>query len=278
MESLTFVESLNSFAAEFIAELYNIRDLPRIRVHELIVSFEKLIQQSFVRNFIDRIIDRLGHLGESQNNLADFKAIALLMRHPFEKFKTEALCLKYFEDIKTYIPPEEIEVIDEDEHVPANPIQLSPKPVVKIQFIPLRRVLQKFFEIPGIFENVASYVSEIRKYKSFSFSLIQSEYWKSIEALCNEEFVLPLFFYQDDVETNNPLGSHKGVGKIGAVYVVIPCLPPNLQSKTEYVLSHTIQIIRCQCCVFEINFEKSCRGSKLSRNRWNHNFYFFRRA
>ena len=138
MESLTFVESLNTFAAEFIAELYNIRDLPRIRVHELIVSLEKLIQQSFVRNFIDRIIDRLGHLGESQNNLADFKA--LLMRHPFEKFKTEALYLKYFEDVKTYIPPDEIEVIDEDEHVPDNPIQLSPEPVVKIQFIPSRRV------------------------------------------------------------------------------------------------------------------------------------------
>ena len=86
MESPTLVESLNTFADEFIAELYNIRDLPRIRVHELIESFEKLIQQSFVQNFIDRIIDRFGHLGESQNNLADFKAIALMIRHPFEKF------------------------------------------------------------------------------------------------------------------------------------------------------------------------------------------------
>ena len=51
------------------------------------------------------------------------------------------MCLKYFENIKTYIPPEEIEVKDEDEHMPANPVQLSPKPIVKIQFIPLRRVL-----------------------------------------------------------------------------------------------------------------------------------------
>ena len=86
MESLAFVESLNTFAAEFVAELYNIRDFPRIRVHKLIESFEKLTQQSFVQNFIDRIVDSLGHLEESQNNLADFKAIALMMRHPFEKF------------------------------------------------------------------------------------------------------------------------------------------------------------------------------------------------
>ena len=142
IESLTFIESLNTFAADFVAELYNIRDLPRIRVHELIVSFEKLIQQSFVQNFIGRIIERLGHLEELQKNLADFKAIALMMRHTFEKFKTETLCLKYFEDIKPYIPLEEIEVKDEDEHVPANSIQLSPKPVVEFQFIPLRRVLQ----------------------------------------------------------------------------------------------------------------------------------------
>lgn len=42
---------------------------------------------------------------------------------------------------------------------------------------------------------------------------------------------LLIFFY--DYETNNPLGSHKGKGKCGALYGVISILPPEYQSKLE---------------------------------------------
>lgn len=38
-----------------------------------------------------------------------------------------------------------------------------------------------------------------------------------------------MFF--DEYETNNPLGSHRGIQKCGALYVKIPCLPPAYQSK-----------------------------------------------
>lgn len=45
------------------------------------------------------------------------------------------------------------------------------------------------------------------------------------------KFVLPLVLYYDDYETNNPLGTHRGLAKIGAIYVSIPCLPPQIASK-----------------------------------------------
>lgn len=47
--------------------------------------------------------------------------------------------------------------------------------------------------------------------------------------------MLPLIVYYDDYENNNPLGSHRGLAKTGAVYASIPCLPPNLQSKLENI-------------------------------------------
>ena len=53
--------------------------------------------------------------------------------------------------------------------------------------------------------------------------------------LFGDRCVLPMFLYQDDFETNNPLGSHKGIGKVGGVYVVLPCLPPFLQSQIENI-------------------------------------------
>lgn len=47
--------------------------------------------------------------------------------------------------------------------------------------------------------------------------------------------MLPLILYHDDYETNNHSGSHRGLAKTGAVYINIPCLAPNLQSKLENI-------------------------------------------
>ena len=58
--------------------------------------------------------------------------------------------------------------------------------------------------------------------------MIQEEYLKEKQKSFGDHLVLPMFLYQDDFETNNPLGSHRGIGKVGAVYVVHPCLHPSI--------------------------------------------------
>ncbi|XP_018364517.1 PREDICTED: uncharacterized protein LOC108762153, partial [Trachymyrmex cornetzi] len=62
-------------------------------------------------------------------------------------------------------------------------------------------------------------------------NFIQGKLWKNINAQLEGKTVLPLFLYFDDYETNNPLGSHKGISKCGAVYLSIACLPPKLNRK-----------------------------------------------
>lgn len=47
--------------------------------------------------------------------------------------------------------------------------------------------------------------------------------------------IFPLFLYFDEFEPNNPLGSHRGIAKCGAVNVSIPCLPPEFQSKLDNI-------------------------------------------
>ena len=54
------------------------------------------------------------------------------------------------------------------------------------------------------------------------------------------DLVLSLFFYQDDYETNNHLGSHKRIGKVGAIYCFPACLPPQLQSKVDKIFLLTL--------------------------------------
>ena len=59
-------------------------------------------------------------------------------------------------------------------------------------------------------------------------NFIQGSLWKEEKTKSSRKLVLPLFMYFDDYETNNPLGSYRGIAKCGAVYLSVPCLPLEL--------------------------------------------------
>jgi len=60
-------------------------------------------------------------------------------------------------------------------------------------------------------------------------NIIQAELFKKLqEKYCNRT-IIPLIFYYDEFEVNDPLGSQTGTHKI-AVYYSLPCLPPNVRS------------------------------------------------
>ena len=66
-------------------------------------------------------------------------------------------------------------------------------------------------------------------------NVIQGEYWQSKKESFGDKIVLPLNLYNDDFENNNALGSHRGLGKTGGIYVTLPGLPPNMYSKVENI-------------------------------------------
>ena len=78
-----------------------------------------------------------------------------------------------------------------------------------------------------MFQHIMSYVQMVENKKHEISNVMQTKYWQDKKArLSGNELLLPLALYQDEVETNNALGSHRGRGKVGAVYVVLPFFPP----------------------------------------------------
>jgi len=67
------------------------------------------------------------------------------------------------------------------------------------------------------------------------YNFVQCQRWKFIitKYFKKSDIVFPLLVYYDDWEPNNPLGPH--LKKIGAVYVAIPCLSPECQSKLDNI-------------------------------------------
>ncbi|KAJ1528927.1 hypothetical protein ONE63_007296 [Megalurothrips usitatus] len=82
------------------------------------------------------------------------------------------------------------------------------------QFIEFRYVLKGFLELPGVFDEILTYVRHLE---------------------FGDKFVLPLSFSYDDYETNKELGTHTGVYNMGAGCICISCLPPKFRSQLENI-------------------------------------------
>lgn len=103
------------------------------------------------------------------------------------------------------------------------------------QFVPLSKVLKKFFSMPGVLFETLRYM-ETLKSKSEIENIVQTELWKQhLLHSKDSDIVLPLYIYYDDYETGNPLGSHSGIHKLGAIYSSVACLPPQHQSNLDHI-------------------------------------------
>lgn len=106
----------------------------------------------------------------------------------------------------------------------------------KIQVMQLDVMLQKFFELPGVYETIQEYVNDLKSNTGEGHALenfLQGSIWAEIaESFPNEE-VYPIFCYHGDIQANNPLGSH--IQQLGAIYCLFPFLPPQFRSSLENV-------------------------------------------
>lgn len=91
----------------------------------------------------------------------------------------------------------------------------------------MKDTLQLFLELPDVCHKIKEYQENILRcgVKVYCNStpmsnIIMGKTWNTINTE-NKEIILPLILYFDDFESGNPLGSHAGCYKIGAVYFTI---------------------------------------------------------
>ncbi|KAF0707470.1 Uncharacterized protein FWK35_00031319, partial [Aphis craccivora] len=127
------------------------------------------------------------------------------LSNSFDNLKTEYFRLQTLEDLRLLIRPKEIVIgYRLNDHLQDGVVVLDPKPV-KIVLTPLRFVLKQLYEHSNFFD-VSKYTKEL---------------------------------LADDGELiysiNNPLGSHAGNQQLGAVYISLTYLPPELSSSLVHI-------------------------------------------
>lgn len=82
------------------------------------------------------------------------------------------------------------------------------------------------------------YVDKLKVHSSILINFVQCSVWKKKEKDHGIQIVLPIFLFFDDYEVGNALGSHSGIHKLEAVYILIPCIPPHRQSSLNTIFWH----------------------------------------
>ncbi|KAK3932764.1 LOW QUALITY PROTEIN: Glutamate racemase 2 [Frankliniella fusca] len=138
----------------------------------------------------------------------------------------------------SYVPPEPF-VIGQaliEKNIEGN-VVMEPTTLTG-QFIPTRKVLKGFLELPGVLSTILQYMEKLESDTSGRVeNILQGTLWKEkIKPKFEGKIVLPIVFKFDDYEPNKSLGAHAGVYNLGAGYA--PLLASTIPRCTrEYFLS-----------------------------------------
>ncbi|XP_052119544.1 uncharacterized protein LOC127748766 [Frankliniella occidentalis] len=210
--------------------------MPRSYVQNIIDQTNDLVTKCFNNHLKDKVLNTLKQCAASKEEISDIEKMFDSINNSFSHLATEHRRFKYFTSCGKFIPPE-THVIGEN-LVPVKTskgIIMKPK-LFKVQSIPLKHVLKEFLELPGCFSAVINYLQSLdTENPDVLENFVQCSSWKEKRAkYSDDDIVFPLFVYFDEVQSNNPLGSHCKL--LGAAYVSLPHLPPECQSAVENIL------------------------------------------
>lgn len=251
-----FKDLLRRDSIKCLSYLYALSDLPRKRVRELVDVFTSMILDGEAFNALEtHVISNFENLSEGiehENEILKLREFFSVYREPFSEVDSEHLAFKWFKNSNCFVLPETVEIGSRTEFKKINrmsnnkvesvePINRAVLVKSTVQFVPMRLMLKQFFELPDVFDNTMSFLRMLEKEMEDGVvrNIIQAEFWQNLKyppfSTENSFVTFPLIVYFDDYEPNNPLGSHAGFSKCGAVYLSIPCLPIYMQSKLENI-------------------------------------------
>lgn len=225
-----FTDTLNISVIEFISSLNSNMSLNRTVIQDILQNVIKLFSSSF----LDIILDCIEHSFRDTETSVILKIMIEMLKKIWEKFGTEHKRYKYFSTHKNFIEPIQYTVgTTTDNSRKNNEVSLVLKNRTAVH-VSVKKTLLSFFSIPNVFDEIVKYQNNILPNDPL-FTILQGKLWKNIVSNYSNKIVMPLVLYYDDFETCNPLGSHAGVYKLGALYFTIASIPPKYARRIENI-------------------------------------------
>lgn len=229
-----FEDILQNCVLQFLAKLYNHSAIPRNVIQIIVEECTHFFNSELMNLLNNLVIDELQSCPHHKEKVSTIATYFKKIKNPFNGYSSEYLRIKALSISKCYIPPQEYKIGHRIVETIKNGNKVLEVKDVNATLIPLRLVLKRLFELPNAYEKFLGFLTE--KNTKLVSNFAQSEFWEKKKLCFGDKLVFPLFLYYDDYESCNPLGSHAGVYKIGAVYISLPFLPAELQGSLDRIL------------------------------------------
>lgn len=218
----SFSNQSKDMCASIIARLLG-SGVPNTVVLSTVQNLEEFVGD-WQSNIQEQLLTLLPNDSPSRSAIADlFKNLD----NPFSHLNSESKCKKYFRDKWEMVQPVELHLgVRYDtrrcsktgtyEQVPVND---------KFIYIPILKTLQFIFKNESICE-MMQICTQSDTYQDFC----DGSYFKSHPLFSGSKFAIQVQLYYDEFECANPLGSKKGIHKVGCLYFILRNLPPSLNS------------------------------------------------
>ncbi|XP_066583473.1 LOW QUALITY PROTEIN: uncharacterized protein [Prorops nasuta] len=217
-------------------QLYSNLNLSRTDIQFVIEMMQNLITNIYNPFLYEKLSANL-HNAINDEVHEEIKKTFKKWQNPFLQFNREDKRLTYYKKNSLLLGPEYCSIATKEITTSSGKKLLVKDQHILMAHIPLNKSLKNLLEIDGVYNAVIEYMEFLNNDKTAITNFVQGQLWQKQKSTFDKTGIaLPLFGYFDDVETGNSLGFHAKNNEIGAVYVTLPCFPPNFASKLESII------------------------------------------
>ncbi|KAL7293439.1 hypothetical protein TKK_0011840 [Trichogramma kaykai] len=231
-------QSLINELLKLILDLTADPNLPRNVVDTVMVFFDNFNKNNFMPSLKADILNILKNENLHDHTKIYLNSVFKDYENLYETVNTEANRFNLLRKIG-YEDPKVIKLGFKQELLETENEKESYEEPVEALWLALRTNFQFFLEMPGVLNSILDYYKTLLAEKNTNIirNIVQADlYRKKYENLHDDETIfLPYYFYFDEFECGNALGSHAGKKKFSATYAQLACLPPWLASRLNCI-------------------------------------------
>lgn len=154
------------------------------------------------------------------------------LQNPFDFIETDFKLFKYLEDMNIFRLPTMVRV--EGEKTTKDLDLTDDEMKTNIVIMDIEFQLRSYFSSGDILKATIENTNKLEK-NSEICSIVNGELWKSIKQKYPNDILLPLSYYSDDFEINDPLSAHNKRHVLCGSYYSCPTIPEQYSSKLNNI-------------------------------------------
>lgn len=156
------------------------------------------------------------------------------LQNPFDFIETDHKFFKYLEELNIFRLPLTVRVEGERTVSDINIEDAIDEKKDNLVLMDIEFQLKSYFSTGNILKQTIENTNQLEKSIVIS-SIVNGQLWKSIKNKYPDDILLPLSFYSDDFEINDPLSAHNKRHVICGSYYSCPTIPEQYSSKLNNI-------------------------------------------